>query len=70
MSDDSGQNLAEYAIALAIVGIAAVLGALAVGRGTGAIWQRTDSVVENVVVQESGGHGPHGSHGHHRGGAP
>ena len=57
--DDSGQDLAEYGIALSVVGTLAVAAALAIGLQVGAIWDGASSNLSDTA---------HGNHGHHRGG--
>jgi Flp pilus assembly pilin Flp len=57
--EDGGQDLAEYGIALALIGVMALAGALATGVQVGNIWDSVDSTISSVA---------HTDHGHHRGG--
>ena len=56
LSDESGQDLAEYGIALAVVAAIAVAAALSIGVQVGSLWQPVNSTLSRV------------NHGHHRGG--
>jgi hypothetical protein len=57
--DDRGQSLAEYAIALAVVGAAAVAAALSLSLAVGSVRDTVDSGIQTAA---------HGNHGHHHGG--
>ena len=59
-ADDRAQDLAEYGIALTVIGVVAVSVALMIGTKVGAIWEPVDSVVSVVHGQ---GHGNNGNHG-------
>jgi Flp pilus assembly pilin Flp len=54
--DDGGQDLAEYGIALSVVGVVAIAAALAIGTDIGSIWDPVESSIDNIT---------HGHHGHH-----
>ena len=56
LSDEGGQNLAEYGIALAVVGAIAVAAALSISVEVGSLWEPVNSTLSHV------------NHGHHRGG--
>ena len=55
LADERAQDLAEYGIALAVVGVLAVGAAISIGTDVGSLWDAAQSAVE------------HGE-GHHRGG--
>jgi Flp pilus assembly pilin Flp len=45
MSDDSGQDLAEYGIALAVIGAGAALAAIAIAGKVNTLWSTANSVI-------------------------
>jgi Flp pilus assembly pilin Flp len=47
--DESGQDLAEYGIALAVVAVAAATAALAIKGYVGTLWQNGQSAVSTAV---------------------
>jgi len=55
LADERAQDLAEYGIALAVVGVLAVGAAISIGTDVGSLWDAAHAAVE------------HGE-GHHRGG--
>jgi len=56
--DDRGQDLAEYGIALGIVGVVAVAAALAIGTHVGKLWDAAGAPIATAAHD----------HGHHHGG--
>lgn len=79
--DEGGQDLAEYGIALALVGAVAVAAALAMSIQIGTLWDSADATISGVVQGDPGnqgnqggggghghGHGGNGGNGHHHGG--
>ena len=59
---ESGQDLAEYGIALSVVGVVALAAALAIGTNIGFIWDPVETSIDDVA---HGHHGP--GHGHGNG---
>jgi hypothetical protein len=57
IDDERAQDLGEYGIALAVVGVVAVAVAISIGTQVGLLWSPVDSVIATVH-----------DHGHHRGG--
>jgi Flp pilus assembly pilin Flp len=49
---DDGQNLAEYAIALAIIGVAAGMLAVAIGGDVTTLWSNAQPAIQTVVDAE------------------
>jgi len=45
ITDDAGQDMAEYGIALAVVGLVAALAALAIANNVGSLWSRANSII-------------------------
>jgi hypothetical protein len=45
MQDDSAQDLAEYGIALAVIGTVAGLTALAIADDVGSLWTTAQSII-------------------------
>ena len=43
--DDGGQDLAEYGIALAVIGVAAGAAALAIATDVGTLWSNAQSII-------------------------
>ena len=50
VSDDSGQDLAEYGIALAIIGVIAAAAAIVIARDVGSLWSRAQSVIDSAAT--------------------
>ena len=48
ITDDSGQDMAEYGIALAVVGLVAALAALAIANNVGSLWSRANSIISQA----------------------
>jgi len=57
--DERAQDLAEYGIALGIVGVVAVAAALAIGVQVGKLWDASSMPIVSAA---------HGNNGHHHGG--
>ena len=55
---DGGQDLAEYGIALSIVGVVAIAAAIAIGLDVALLWDPVESSIESV-------HGHRGNHNGH-----
>jgi hypothetical protein len=45
ISDDRGQDLAEYGIALAVIGTVAGLAAIAISTDVGTLWSNAQSII-------------------------
>jgi len=52
LTDDEGQDLAEYAIALAVIGIGVVLIATAIGGDVNTIWSNSQPALQTVIDAE------------------
>jgi Flp pilus assembly pilin Flp len=50
VTDDTGQDLAEYGIALAIIGTIAGLVAIIVAQDVSTLWSRANGVVDSVAT--------------------
>lgn len=48
ITDDAGQDMAEYGIALAVVGLVAALAALAIANNVGSLWSRANSIISQA----------------------
>ena len=49
VADDAGQDLAEYGIALAVIGTLAAAAAVVIAQDVGTLWSRAQSAVDNAV---------------------
>jgi len=47
--DDAGQDLAEYGIALAVIGLVAAGAAIVIANNVGTLWSRANSVIANAA---------------------
>jgi len=47
--DEQGQDLAEYGIALAVIGVGAAVAALAIAGNVATIWQNAQAVIAMAV---------------------
>lgn len=47
--DDSGQDLAEYGIALAVIGLGAALAAVVIATNVNQLWSKASSVIAQAV---------------------
>ena len=50
LSDDSGQDLAEYGIALATISILAGIAAVFIAGDVGTLWSRAQSVIDSAAT--------------------
>ncbi len=50
VSDDRGQDLAEYGIALAIIGVIAAAAAIVIATDVGTLWSRAQSVIDSAAT--------------------
>jgi Flp pilus assembly pilin Flp len=50
MSDDRGQDLAEYGIALAVIGVIAGAAAVIIAGDVGSLWSRAQSVIDSAAT--------------------
>jgi len=66
--DERAQDLAEYGIALAVVGVVAVAMAISVGTQVGLLWSPAQSII--VSVHDNGHHRGGGNSGNGGGNAP
>ena len=48
-ADDSAQDMAEYGIALAVVGLVAALAALAIANNVGTLWSKANSIISTAA---------------------
>jgi Flp pilus assembly pilin Flp len=51
IQDDSGQDLAEYGIALAVIGAGAGLAAIAIAGDVNTLWSIANSVIGNAATK-------------------
>ncbi len=56
LSDDRGQDVAEYGIALSVIGALAIAAALAIGSQVGAIWDPVDATLADTADGNDGHH--------------
>ena len=49
LKDDHGQDLAEYGIALAVIGLGAALAAVAIATDVNELWSKAQSVIDQAV---------------------
>lgn len=49
LSDDSAQDLAEYGIALAVIGLAAGAAAVAISTNVGTLWTNASSIIADAL---------------------
>jgi Flp pilus assembly pilin Flp len=50
LADDSGQDLAEYGIALAVIAVGAGAAAVAISGDVGTLWTNAQTAVHNAVT--------------------
>jgi Flp pilus assembly pilin Flp len=48
--EDSGQDLAEYGIALAIIGIVAAAAAIVIAGDVGTLWSKAQSIIDSAAT--------------------
>jgi Flp pilus assembly pilin Flp len=51
--DESGQDLAEYGIALAVIAVGAAVIAVAIGTQTNILWSNGQTAINNAVTAEA-----------------
>jgi len=50
ITDDAGQDLAEYGIALAVIGTVAAAAAIVIAKDVGTLWSKANSVIDNAAT--------------------
>jgi len=50
LADDAGQDLAEYGIALAVIGVIAAAAAIVIAKDVGTLWSKAQSVIDNAAT--------------------
>ena len=50
IADDAGQDLAEYGIALAVIGVIAAAAAIVIAKDVGTLWSKAQSVIDNAAA--------------------
>lgn len=50
LSDDRGQDLAEYGIALAVIGVVAGAAAVVIATDVGSLWNRAQSIIDSAAT--------------------
>ena len=49
IADDSGQDLAEYGIALAVISVLAGLAAVVIASDVGTLWSQAQSIINSAT---------------------
>jgi Flp pilus assembly pilin Flp len=49
MQDDAGQDLAEYGIALAVIGVAAGVAAVAIAADVSTLWNTASGIIDTAA---------------------
>jgi len=49
VADDAGQDLAEYGIALAVIGTIAAAAAIIIAQDVGTLWSKANSVIGSAA---------------------
>ena len=49
MQEEQGQDLAEYGIALAVIGVGAAVAALAIATDVNTLWSKAASIIDQAV---------------------
>ena len=49
VADDAGQDLAEYGIALAVIGTIAAAAAIVIAKDVGTLWSRAQNVIDSAA---------------------
>ena len=49
VAEDGGQDLAEYGIALAVIGIIAAAAAIVIAKDVGTLWSQAQSVIQSAT---------------------
>ncbi|TMB00736.1 MAG: Flp family type IVb pilin [Deltaproteobacteria bacterium] len=47
--DDAGQDLAEYGIALAVIGVIAAAAAIVIANDVGTLWSRAQTLIDSAA---------------------
>jgi len=47
--DDAGQDLAEYGIALAVIGVIAAAAAVVIANDVGTLWSRAQTLIDSAA---------------------
>jgi Flp pilus assembly pilin Flp len=50
VTDDAGQDLAEYGIALAVIGVIAAAAAIVIAKDVGTLWSKAQSVIDSAAT--------------------
>jgi len=50
VADDAGQDLAEYGIALAVIGTIAAAAAIVIARDVGTLWSKAQVVIDSAAT--------------------
>ncbi len=48
--DDAGQDLAEYGIALAVIGVIAAAAAIVIAQDVGTLWSKAQNVIDSAAT--------------------
>ncbi len=48
--DDAGQDLAEYGIALAVIGVIAAAAAIVIAVDVGTLWSRAQNIIDSAAT--------------------
>ncbi len=49
VADDAGQDLAEYGIALAVIGTIAAAAAIVIAKDVGTLWSKAQNVIDTAA---------------------
>jgi len=49
VADDAGQDLAEYGIALAVIGTIAAAAAIVIAQDVGTLWSRAQNMIDSAA---------------------
>ena len=49
MREEQGQDLAEYGIALAVIGVGAALAAIAIAGNVSTLWSKANSIIATAI---------------------
>jgi Flp pilus assembly pilin Flp len=49
VTDDRGQDLAEYGIALAVIGLIAGAAAVVIAKDVGTLWSRAQNMIDSAA---------------------
>ncbi len=50
IADDAGQDLAEYGIALAVIGTIAAAAAIVIAKDVGTLWSKAQNVIDSAAT--------------------